>query len=111
MSGNEAVATASTGRWVVTFQWQGCYDDGGIGHDSYWRNGQHTLEGTYDTDEKAVAAAKRWIRKTSGQFPCQGSFCSNKGLRRLIGVEFVVPEQRRSVATTNGSRSEPTDGR
>lgn len=85
------------GQWVLTYESQGCYDDGGIGHDDFWTKRQRTLEGSFHTDEKAVKAAKAWIRRRSGEFPCRGSFCSNKGLYRLIEVEFVVPEQRRAV--------------
>lgn len=96
-------ATMRNGRWVLTYESQGCYDDGGIGHDDFWVKREHRLEGSFDTDEKAVVAAKRWIRKQSGQFPCRGSFCSNKGRYRLVGVEFVVPEQRRVASATSGS--------
>lgn len=88
---NEAVM----GHWIVTYESQGCFDDGGIGHDDFWIKRQHTLGGPFKSDVGAVKAAKAWIRKRSGEYPCSGSFCSNKGLYRMIDVEHVVPEQRR----------------
>lgn len=103
---NDGRASASIqqqGQWVVTYESQGCYDDGGIGHDAFWVKRQHTLEGVFDTDEKAVKAAKAWIRKRSGEYPCRGSFCSNKNRYRLIEVEYVVPEQRRPAHAKNSS--------
>lgn len=90
------------GKWVITYESQGCYDDGGVGHDVFWTKRRHTLEGSFDTDEKAIKAAKAWIRKQSGTYPCR-SYCGNKGLYRLIEVEFVVPEQRRSARAEHKS--------
>lgn len=104
---DETSSATPKGRWVVTYESQGCYDDGGVGHDDFWTERQHRLDGPFESDEKAVKAAKAWIRKQSGTYPCRGSFCANKGLYRLIDVEHVMPEQRRSARSDTGSDAPP----
>ena len=77
-----------TGWYVYDYEYQTCFDDGGTGHESWWSKARNQpLTGVY-TEKAAIDKAKSLVNKSSGKHPCNGSFCDNKGLHRLVAVRF-----------------------
>jgi len=86
---NELVMVQKGGYWF-SYEFQCCFDDGGIGHDMYWQKTEEKIEAS--SDAEALKKAKEIMNPDK---PCSGSFCSNKGLKRFgkltfLDVEFVV---------------------
>lgn len=85
------------GQYVYDYQYQTCFDDGGLGHESGWSTSRNQPLGKVHTDAGAVRKAKALVEEGSGKYPCGGSFCDNKGLHRLAAVRFLplpLPETK-----------------
>ena len=92
-SENPPVGAPLADNYRMKYRVQGCFDDGGWGHDVYWSDA--TREFTAKDDAAAKRAAKKYITEHSGKCGC--SSCDNNGLQVLVSVEHVVAEQVRAV--------------
>lgn len=76
--------------YYLTYEYETCFDDGGIGHDSGWNKARVRLNVKNDLQ------ARREARKIvdAPATPCNGSFCNNQGRHRFISLERVVTTKR-----------------
>jgi hypothetical protein len=74
--------------YVLKYEYQTCFDDGGIGHDSWWQKSKIDIEAKDDDDAKEKAV--KWIEERDRKRPCNGSFCSNRGGYRLVSVQKLT---------------------
>lgn len=82
--------------YVLEYEYQTCFDDGGLGHESWWTKTQsHLWEAS--TDEEAIAKAKEIMGRKPR--PCDGSFCYNRGLRRNFRLTHNKVEYSRRDLT------------
>lgn len=81
----------------LIYEYETCFDDGGLGHDSGWNMSKMFLK-SGDADS-AIAEARNYIKEHNGSNACHGFGCSNKGGYRLIRVEALTPEIVRVIAT------------
>lgn len=69
-------------NYVLTYEYQSCFDDGGLGHDSYWQKSIYRF--IADSDEEAQSIVEEQLKPHQA---CSGSFCNNEGQKRLIKFE------------------------
>lgn len=80
--------------YYLEYEYDACFDDGGIGHDSWWAKADVHLH-ECKTDEEAIAKAREILAQGR---PCGGAFCNNKGRRRLVGDGLRYIETKIQVA-------------
>lgn len=81
--------------YYLDYEHQSCFDDGGLGHDLWWEKSSVPLHEAKN-DKEAKALAKKIL---SNERPCGGSFCDNKGLKRVIGNGLYYVETKMQVTT------------
>lgn len=69
-------------EFVLVYRYEWCYDDGGIGHDSGWKDAELQLKAA--NRASALAEAATFCRQGR---PCQSFGCGNRGRRVMVRVE------------------------
>lgn len=69
-------------EFVLIYRYEWCYDDGGIGHDSGWKEAERRLEAT-----SATAARTEARTFTLNGMPCGSFGCGNRGRRQIVRIE------------------------
>lgn len=85
--------------YKVHYQYETCFDDGGVGHESWWADSYQWLADPAPlNDKEAKEMAQKLIDDHNKDArPCGGTFCDNKGRYRLRYVECVIPEVLRRL--------------
>lgn len=81
--------------YYLNYEYQTCFDDGGVGHDMWWAKSRTRLDA--NNDEDAIAEAKKILEQSR---PCDGTFCENKGRKRfgkLEHVETVIRQRKIAI--------------
>ena len=81
--------------WILTYTYQSCYDDGGLGHDVTHSKSHYDFRAR-DVNE-AREKAKIFISEHTGKWPCK-SGCGNVGAYWADKLEHIVPEVRTQIA-------------
>lgn len=81
--------------YYLEYMCQTCFDDGGLGHDSWWETLRVHLHEA-KTDKAAKELAQKILKPGRG---CNGSFCNNRGERRFLKLEKIQTKIDRTVKT------------
>lgn len=80
--------------YELHYEYEDCYDDGGVGHESGWTRSKHEFAAS--TDEAARRKATKWLKeKRARAKPCPGAFCSNRGRTRVLVFLRIDYEERK----------------
>lgn len=78
--------------YELRYEYEGCFDDGGIGHDSGFSKSAELIAA--GTDLSAQRKAMKFIRERRARAKPCGSFgCSNRGRTRVLGLRRITHEE------------------
>lgn len=82
-------------RWYeLHYEYEGCYDDGGVGHDSGWTRSKEMFDAS--SDEAARRKASKWAKERRAKAKPCGSFgCSNRGRTRVNYMKRIEHDEIR----------------